>query len=70
MRFVKKVKEFFARVKGKIAEIKARREEKRARKPQLVNWIFHNLDDCILTAYVQDQELVVKISPKMVAAYE
>lgn len=70
MHFVKKVKELFTKVKLKIQEIRERREARKARKPQLVNWIFHNLDDCVLTAYVQDQELVVKISPKMVAAYE
>lgn len=66
MRIVKKLKDFVAKVKKKVQEFREKREQRRAR-PTLVNWIFHNLDDCILTAYVENSELVVKIAPKAVA---
>lgn len=59
MRFIKKVKEWFSKIGRKIKEFKERKEKKSS-----LSWIFSNIDDCVLTAYMEDDELVVKIRPK------
>lgn len=61
MRFIKKVKAWFSKIGKKIRDFK----EKKAKKSKL-SWILGNLDECVLTAYMEDDELVVKIRPKEV----
>lgn len=65
MRFLKKVKEFFAKLKKKLVAYKERKKEEKARNSKL-GWIFRNMDECVLTAYMEEDELVVKIRPKEV----